>query len=97
MSDRSYVIGPTLGPTENPWPILWEQDPKIDNGHGHIWELCLLKPDGRHRVRLEEVVRCMVCYAPRCGHSTDEDPCIERRHHRGPHLYSSGRVERVGA
>lgn len=91
-----YQVGPTLAPDEPPWPTGWEQDPRIDDGHAHDWETCLLAADGRKRTRVEEVVRCSVCHAPRCGHSIDPDPCMERRHHRGLHVYLSGRYEPIG-
>ncbi len=88
--------GPTLHHDEPPWPILWEQDPRIDDGHAHQWERCLLLSDGPKRWRTEEVVRCAVCHAPRCGHSDDADPCMERRHHTSLHIYLSGRFEPLG-
>lgn len=93
-----YTIGPTIAATDRPWPIAWEQDPlgDIDDGHAHEWECCLLAADGRHRLRIEEVVRCAICLVPRCGDSGDEDPCMERRHHRGLHHYLSGWYEPVG-
>ena len=91
-----YRIGPTIPADESPWPIQWEQDPRIDDGHAHDWENCLLAADGQHRTRIEEVVRCAVCLVPRCGHSIDEDPCMERRHHTGLHFYLSGGYEPVG-
>ena len=96
MSRTGYVVGPTLAPDERPWPLMWESDPRIDNGHGHIWETCLLSADGKHRVRVEEVVRCMVCHAPRCGHSVDRNPCMERHHHRVCHRFPNGATEHVG-
>lgn len=84
-----YQVGPVLAPGELPWPIRWEDDPRIDDGHDHVWETVLLgAPTGRgrrRRQRVEEVVRCQVCTAPRCGSSTDPNPCLERRHHRGDH------------
>lgn len=90
---RGYVIGPTLEATERPWPIDWESNPYRDefgNECTHdVWELVLLAADGRHRVRVEECVRCQECLAPRCGHSTDEDPCILERHHRFDHMTQS--------
>jgi hypothetical protein len=92
----TYLIGPTLAPTEQPWPISWESDPRIDDGHEHLWECCLLQADGRYRVRIEEVVRCRGCHVPRCGHSRDRDPCLRRRHHRTAHVLASGRVEPMG-
>lgn len=92
-----YVVGPTLRDDERPWDYQWESDPRIDDGHDHIWESCLLLP-GKGRGRGDEVVRCMVCHAPRCGHALrDPDPCMERRHHRCPHRYLSGRTLEVGA
>jgi hypothetical protein len=84
-----YEVGPTLGPEESPWSYLWEQDPKVRECFHTRWETCLLAADGLHRVRVEEVVRCVECHAPRCGHTTDEDPCIEVRHHDGPHVPAS--------
>lgn len=94
---RGYVVGPTLTDDEPPWPSGWEQDPQIDECD-HIWESCLLLP-GPRRGNGAEVVRCMKCHVPRCGHasSADRDPCMRRRHHRDPHRYLSGREERVGA
>lgn len=90
-----YKVGPTLPPTEPPWPVTWEQDPRIDDGHAHDWETVLLLP-GPQRGRGDEVVRCARCHAPRCGHVHDPDPCMERRHHTGLHLYLSGSYEPVG-
>lgn len=90
-----YHVGPTLNPGESPWPLGWEQDPTIDDGHRHAWETVLL-PQWKGRA-MQECVRCSTCHAPRCGHTTDEDPCMKRRHHDGWHLFSSGRTEMVGA
>lgn len=87
-----YEVGPLIPATESPWPIGWESDPTVvlcDEERGHKWESCLLAADGLHRVRVEEVVRCGWCHAPRCGHTGDPDPCIEVRHHSGPHVPAS--------
>jgi len=81
---RGYSIGPTLAADERPWPIGWESH--VDEACPHDWELVLLAADGRRRVHVEECVRCELCHVPRCGHSTDEDPCDLRRHHSGDHL-----------
>lgn len=89
-----YSIGPTLAPGERPWPICWEQEPGIDGTHTHSWECVLLGATEGQRV--EEVVRCSACLVPRCGSSTDEDPCMERRHHTACHRYLSGRTEHMG-
>lgn len=91
MSDhRCYEMGPTLAADEAPWPIMWESKPYRDvlnNECTHdTWELVLLEADGLHRVHIEEAVRCRECHVPRCGHSTDDDPCVLERHHRGEHL-----------
>ena len=83
-----YSEGPTLQHDQPAW-LRWESDPTIDNGHGHEWQRCLLL-DGPQRWRTEHVVRCGVCHAPRCGDSGDTDPCMERRHHDGLHIYLSG-------
>lgn len=91
-----YRVGPTLAPDEPPWPLGWEQDPRIDDGHEHEWETVLLAADGLHRTRIEECVRCAACHCPRCGHSTETYPCLERRHHRACHRFASGRTEHLG-
>ena len=105
-----YIEGPTLANDVDPWPLGWEwewgwnaDEPdkrrravRIDDGHPHEWERCLLLADGPRRYRDEHVVRCAVCHVPRCGHSGDEDPCMERRHHKGLHIYLSGRFEPLG-
>lgn len=84
--------GPTLAPGDRAYPLGWEQDPDLDVC-AHAWELVTLHyPPGR----TEHVVRCSSCQVPRCGHSTDADPCMERRHHRACHRYLSGRTEHVG-
>ena len=76
-----------------PWPLFWEQDPRIDDGHAHEWEMVVVEP---YRGGREAVTRCASCHCPRCGHTFDDDPCLERRHHRGLHIYESGRYEPVG-
>lgn len=96
-----YTVGPTLPPGESPFAPGWEQDPRIDDGHPHVWETVLLgarQGAWRRRAhrRVEEVVRCQVCKAPRCGTSVDPNPCMERRHHRGVHVYLDGSFEPVG-
>lgn len=52
------VPGPLIPPDQTPWPIGWEQDEAIDDGHHHIWETCVLAADGERRQRHELVVRC---------------------------------------
>lgn len=95
-----YRVGPTLPGGEMPWPTDWESAKCIDDGHVHDWETVLLGTTdefgNRVRHRIEEVVRCAICLAPRCGSSIDPDPCMCRRHHRTCHLLLSGRVEHLG-
>jgi hypothetical protein len=83
-----YRVGPNLKVGERPFRDGWEQDPQTRDGHEHEWETVLLAPP-----RVEECVRCAICLAPRCGHSGDEDPCMDVRHHRGPHLLISGGIK----
>jgi len=94
--DRGYTIGPNLAPSEPPWPPQWESDPRIDDGHAHLWGCVLLEGDNAARRFTEEVVRCQVCQVPRCGGSTEDDPCMERRHHHGLHIHLSGRFAPLG-
>lgn len=86
-----YRVGPVLL-KGTPWPSDWEQSDRLDDGHVHDWESVLLRSGGR----VEEVIRCATCQAPRCGHSTDLDPCMSRRHHRFCHRLLSGLVEHMG-
>ena len=44
----------------------------------------------------ERMVFCARCYAPRCGWTGDEDPCVLPRHHREHHCYESGKSEPIG-
>jgi hypothetical protein len=89
------TVGPELPSSEAPWTPGWEQDPAIDDGHAHQWETVLLLP-GPQRHHGDEVVRCQSCHAPRCGSVHDPDPCMERRHHDGLHVFLSGRYGPVG-
>jgi hypothetical protein len=41
----------------------------------------------------ERMVICKGCYVPRCGHSTEADPCILPRHHDELHITASGALE----
>lgn len=90
-----YACGPTLYPWQAPWPQRWESDPAIESC-AHRWERVHLLADGKYRRFEEHVVRCADCHAPRCGYTQDEDPCMERRHHRGVHIHLSGRFEPLG-
>lgn len=91
-----YDDGPTLLPQDPPWSIGWEQDPRLDDGHAHHWERCRLIGGNQYRREDEDVVRCRTCHAPRCGSSRDDDPCMERRHHRYMHIHLSGGFRPIG-
>lgn len=71
----------------------WEWHPQTDDGHGHEWHVVKIEP---WPGRIEDMTVCRVCTAPRCGFTSDIDPCIERRHHRDMHIYASGRFEPLG-
>lgn len=94
IPERGYWLGPNLPPGEVPWPLFWEQQPNLDDCL-HVWERVTINRPHAHNGP-EPVVRCRVCSAPRCGHSTDADPCMERRHHRTVHLTLHGSFEPVG-
>lgn len=76
-----------------PWPFHWERDPRTDDGHGHQWEDVIVETAPGWE---EMVIRCATCLCPRCGDAFDDDPCTERRHHRGLHMYESGRFQPIG-
>lgn len=45
----------------------------------------------------ELMVICQGCYVPRCGHTTDTNPCMLPRHHEEPHDQADGTSRTVGA
>ena len=78
-------------------PHGWEQDPRIDDGHAHDWHMVITQPWGpNHPEHREAMTVCRACGAPRCGTTFADDPCLERRHHRGVHRYESGRFQPIG-
>lgn len=78
-------------------PAGWEQDPRIDDGHAHDWRTVLTQPWGpNHPEHVETMIVCAECGAPRCGHSDDPAPCIERRHHRCFHRLADGDAWPIG-
>lgn len=90
-----YAPGPILQPDQRPWPLDWESDPAIDLCT-HRWERVHLLADGCRRLFEDDVVRCALCHAPRCGETTCEDPCMDRRHHYGVHIFLSGAFAPLG-
>lgn len=61
----------------------------------HWWEFRLGDVIESYRLRDpdERMVICRGCYVPRCGHTTEADPCILPRHHPELHLMVSGAIE----
>lgn len=41
----------------------------------------------------ERMVICRGCFVPRCGYTTEENPCMLPRHHPELHLHADGTVE----
>jgi hypothetical protein len=41
----------------------------------------------------ERMVICRGCFVPRCGYTTETDPCVLPRHHPELHLMASGEIE----
>jgi hypothetical protein len=93
VPERGYSIGPTLPTGEPPWPLMWEQ--RDNDTCAHQWEVVTL-PARDQWTETERCVRCSLCHTPRCGHSEERDPCMERRHHQGLHMYLSGEFEPLG-
>jgi hypothetical protein len=90
-ANRGYAAGPMLAAGELPWPIGWEST--VDEACVHDWQRVTL-PEWHGPA--ENVVRCARCHVPRCGHTNDPDPCMERRHHDGLHIYLSGKFAPKG-
>lgn len=44
----------------------------------------------------ERMVICRGCFVPRCGHTTDPNPCLMPRHHITEHRYANGGRRPVG-
>ena len=75
-----------------PCPFDWETNPEIDTCC-HWWRLAIVA----HWDSVDRTVYCERCRAPRCLSSLDEnDPCMERRHHHGVHVYLSGQFMPIG-
>lgn len=92
VPERGYWTGPVLAVGERPWPLMWEQ--RENDTCLHTWERVVWRfRDSRED---EPVVRCRDCHVPRCGDSTDENPCMERRHHRTVHIRLRGDFDPVG-
>jgi hypothetical protein len=81
----------------------------IDGGYDReLVEACEHHPDHRWEVvRVGDAVAhphnpdgvmvfCRGCFVPRCGHTTEDDPCMLPRHHREDHVTASGRSWPVG-
>lgn len=81
-SYKGAVQGPILAVGTPPFAKGWQQSPVVATCPHLVWEHVLVTTtDGRGN---EVCIRCKFCQAPRCGHSTDVDPCMLVRHHRIP-------------
>jgi hypothetical protein len=80
----------TIGDPPCPWD--WDRNPDIDTCC-HWWRIGMVVWDDGY----DYTVYCERCRAPRCSSAlSDNDPCMERRHHRGVHVYLSGRFLPIG-
>jgi hypothetical protein len=61
---------------------------QCDGSHHHEWVRCLVV----HGDRPDIARRCRICGGRGC-----DAACIERRHHRGPHIAPNGAMRQVGA
>lgn len=72
-----------------PEPDPFTSCPQCDGRHHHEWVDCLVVYG--HGERSDLAHRCDICGGRRC----DVD-CMERRHHRGPHMSPTGELRPVG-
>jgi len=70
------------GHREEPWAC-----PQCDGSHKHEWVRCLVV----HGDYPDIAQRCRICGGRACDMA-----CIERRHHRGPHIAPNGAMRQVG-
>lgn len=87
-----YEIGPVLAPGERPWPAEWANTIVCIVCAHPEWESVLV-PAYKGQV-IEEVVRCTMCHAPRCGDVREADPCMKVRGHGGYHWMSTHHFEK---
>lgn len=60
----------------------------------HQWTVIRVidaKPE--HRDPEERMAICKGCFVPRCGYTTEPNPCMLPRHHPERHLYADGSME----
>lgn len=82
-----------------PWPVVGEcylhrdggDCPQCDGSHQHVWASWPGCPDWI-ATGPGVPVRCRTCGTRKC----DDSNCIQRRHHREPHLGYDGTVRKVG-
>lgn len=79
--DGGYDEASVEGCPHHPWHDWW------------IFRIRDVIAGGEERWGDERMVICRSCYVPRCGYTTEPDPCILPRHHRCLHLTASGSVE----
>src|SRR4051812_14663308 len=60
----------------------------------HRWTVLRLGDVYEHPRDPDELhVVCRNCLVPRCGHTTEENPCMLPRHHPEKHLFADGTPE----
>lgn len=60
----------------------------------HRWEVVRVGDVVAHPYEPDELhVICRGCFVPRCGHSTETNPCMLPRHHAELHAYADGTYE----
>jgi hypothetical protein len=57
----------------------------------HVARVIDMKPE--HEDPDELMAICMGCFVPRCGYTTETNPCMLPRHHECLHLFADGTVE----
>lgn len=79
------------------WLEQGQQDPTACKTVKHVWvELMLGDVLERATNPFEKMVICKRCYAPRCGHYSEENPCVLALHHTIDHEFLKGGSEPVG-
>lgn len=64
----------------------------------HRWTVVRVGDVQEHPYDPDELMCiCVGCFVPRCGHTTDPNPCMLPRHHRELHEHADGSTEDAAA
>jgi len=88
MKRTNYIVGPIIKMQVNKAWFASLADEAVKSCGHEVWESVLLAPPANTKV--EEIVRCYFCHAPRCSGPAERDPCMLVHHHRGGHHFLSG-------